>query len=122
MADYVLPTFNLTCNLYTSGNHSVSPRLSSVPCNLAWGRRVSGMSTGGTTSVGVPLVTMTLLLPTGTDVRGQYSSSGSDAVEVPSGSGRFYTVIQADYIGKGFPNEHQGAVIMQTPGFKTPDT
>lgn len=110
LAVYTIPTFNLTCNLWTGGNPVGPPRLSPV-CNLAWGRRVNVASTGGTTTLGIPLVTMSLLLPALTDVRGPFGPSGEDACEVPAGSGRLYHVVWVDDIGKGFANEHRCAVL-----------
>lgn len=108
---YKLPTFNLVCNVYTGGDTTdlrISPQ-----CNLAWGQRVNVASTGGTDIIGVPLVTMTLLLPPLTDVRGPLSSTDADTVECPAGSNRMYTVSFVDDIGKGFPNEHRAAVLQQ---------
>lgn len=117
---YTLPTFNLQCNIYTNGLYPVA-RLTNVPCNLAWGRRVAVPSTGGTSFVGVPLMTMTLLLPLGTDVRGTHQAPGFDTIEVPAGSGRLYWVMFADNIGMGFPNEHKAAILQQQTVFKSPD-
>jgi len=119
---YVIPTFNITCNLWTNRIQSVPPRVAAAPCNLAWGKRVNVASTGGTTEVGVPLLTMTLLLPATVDIRGFKSATSSDLCEVPAGSGRYYIVWWADYIGYGFPNAHKGAVLEASSPFKTPDT
>lgn len=121
---FQLPSFNITVNIWTGPNAppAGAPRVAIAPANLAWGKRVSTMSTGGTSTPGIIVSTMTLLLEKTTDIRGQFSTTGSDCVEVPSGSGRYYRVWTADFIGYGFPNEHKGAVIYQQPGFKTPDT
>jgi hypothetical protein len=116
---YVIPTFNLTCNIWHGGNPVGPPSLSS-PCNLAWGRRVNVASTGGTTLVGVPLVCMSLLLPKLTDIRGRSAAGGEDAVEVPAGSGRFYGSTFVDDIGKGFANEHRCAILQQMDPFISP--
>lgn len=112
---YRLPDFNLTCNIYTAENFSVAPRLTST-CNLAWGRRVNVASTGGTFTLGVIAVTMTLLLPSGTDIRGPQCATIPDGVEVPAGSGRIYRVAFCDDIGKGFANEHRAATLVQVDG------
>lgn len=122
MATYILPTFNLTCNVFTGGITTSPPRISGLVCNLAWGKRVNVPSTGGTGIVGVPLMTMVLLAPSGSDIRDRVSVGGPDAVEVPSGSGRFYDVAYCDNIGMGFTNEHRAAVLQKKPPFKTPDT
>ena len=107
---FSLPQFNLTCQVYTGGVFTSSPRLSPV-CNLAWGRRVNVASTGGTATPGIPIVCMTLLLPPGTDVRSSLCPSGADGIVVPAGSGRRYAVQVVDDIGKGFANEHRACVL-----------
>jgi hypothetical protein len=109
---FTLPTFNLTVNIFTAATPLVL-RVVTVG-NLAWGRRVNVASTGGTDAIGVPLVTMSLLLPPGTDIRGPLAPGFADRVEVPAGTGRFYEVAFVDDIGKGFPNEHRCAVLEQT--------
>lgn len=118
---YTIPTFNITCDIFTSHAFGAAARLANIPCNLAWGKRVNAPATGGTTSLGVVLIPMTLLLPATVDIRGTNSSTGDDGVEVPSGSGRRYTVLFADFVGYGFANAHKGAVLYQYPPFKTPD-
>lgn len=118
---YSIPTFNITCRAYTGGDITAPPRETNVACNLAWGKRVNVPSTGGTGAVGVPLMTMQLLLPLTADIRGRDSATGSDMVEVPQGSGRYYRVTFCDHIGYGFPNEHKCAILEQNVPFKTPD-
>jgi hypothetical protein len=108
---FTLPTFNLFCNVSTQGLYP-TVRASFV-CNLAYGRRVNVASTGGTLVIGVPLVTMSLLLPPLVDVRGPLSTTGADVIEVPAGSGRTYQVAFVDDIGKGFTNEHRVAILEQ---------
>lgn len=113
---YTLPTFNLTCNLwsYTSGPPN-PPRVSPV-CNLAWGRRVS--TPLSVEDQGYIWQGMTLLLPAHTDVRdGSDGASGGDRAEVPAGSGRYYQVCYVDDIGKGFSNEHRAAVLIKWVGY-----
>lgn len=108
---YVTPQFNLECTLYTS-NIVANLRLDHVPCNLAFSKRVQiGQGIGDPTFAlsGV----MFLLLPVGTDVRGPLNATGSDGVECPRGSGRWYVVGWVDDVGKGFPNEHRCAVLYQ---------
>lgn len=116
---FTQPVYNLLCNVFDSGTVS-GPREVDLECNLAWGRRVNVASTGGTDIVGVPLVTMTLLVPAGSDVRGPQNPEGADNVECPAGSGRFYTVGFVDDIGKGFDNEHRAATLLQLPPWPTP--
>lgn len=87
-----------------------------VPCNLAWGRRVNTMSTGGTGFSGVPVNCIDLLLPKLTDVRGPQDSVGPDLAEVPAGSGRWYQVTCVDDVAKGFTNEYRIAVLFALVG------
>ena len=121
---FQLPNFNITVNIWTVGMNPATtpPRVSGAPANLAWGKRVSTMSTGGTGSAGVLVSTMTLLIESTCDIRGRQATGGSDTVEIPAGSGRYYVCETADYIGYGFPNQHKGAVVSQRFPFKTPDT
>lgn len=119
---FQLPVFNLKCRAWSNQDMTFPPRVTNVDCNLAWGRRVNVPSTGGTGFLGVPLVAMQLLVRSTADLRGQTSTTGSDAIEVPSGSGRYYICYYVDYLGMGFPNEHKCAIISQFFPFKTPDT
>lgn len=80
--------------------------------NLAWGRRTANPSTGGTGFIGVPLFTMTLLVPADTDIRDRLSPDGSDTIECPAGSGRYYEAVYVDDLGKGFANEHRGVLLL----------
>jgi len=103
---FSIPTFNLLCNLWDRGSPPpAAPRVSNVPCNLAWGRRISPVFEA--TSSGC----LTLLIPAGTDVRGPQEAVGPDWAEVPAGSKRYYAVALVDDIGKGFPNEHRAALV-----------
>lgn len=115
-----LPTFNLVCNLGSSDSlffpGDFPPpavwRLVNQPCQLAYGRRINSANGGGYTTGGTPGFHSYLLLPPLTDVRGVQDVTGlPDQVEVPAGSGRYYTVAWVEDIGKGFPNEHRSADI-----------
>ena len=112
---YTLPSFDLTVNQWraAAGFPPVGPPAASPPANLAWGRRVAVPSTGGTGTLGVVLMTMTLLVPTGVHVVCDRNLTAADSFEVPAGSGRFYRAAFADYIGLGFSNEHIGVVLVQ---------
>lgn len=118
------PNYNITVNIWRWNLTPLTqpPSVADAEANFAWGKRVSSMSTGGTGSAGVIVTTSTLLLASSVDIRDQYMETAGDQVEVPSGSGRFYRCMTADFIGYGFPNEHKGAVLMKMNGFKKPDT
>lgn len=107
---FVLPTFNLTCNIFTNGLGWGPLRLSS-PCNLAYSKRVNQM-----VSEGFFPVNAALLLPALTDIRGPLNASGFDGVECPAGSGRWYIVSGVEDIGKGFANEHRCATLRPSGG------
>lgn len=115
---YVVPGFNLTCEIWSWPAASLFPavpvglpRVAGQPCALVYGQRTNVSSTGGTGSAGVALQTMNLLLPKGSDVRGPQDTVGTDVVECPSGSGRYYSVTFVDDIGRGYANEHRTASL-----------
>jgi hypothetical protein len=110
---FVLPTFNITCNIYTWPlNIPGGPRISPV-CQL----RAPAANNGGFGS-GLLAVTqiIQLLLPPLTDIRDSFAApiNASDYVEVPAGSGCYYQVMWVNDIGKGFPNEHRYATLAKT--------
>lgn len=114
---FTLPTFNLLCNIWHSPNVPVinPPDIALLRCNLAWGRRTNvGLGNEGTNPVDG---NMTLLLPALSDIRDVSGGAArADFVEVPAGTGRYYFAAFVDDIGKGFANEHRGAVIVKTIG------
>jgi hypothetical protein len=108
---YLLPTFNLTANIwrYSNWNGALppvgAPDVVSL-CNMALGRR-------GARSQSVD--EMWFLFPKLTDVRlyefvGLILPSGNDAIECPAGSGNYYAVGGVSDAGKGFSNEHRVAI------------
>lgn len=110
---FILPTFNLTCGIWTYGTPLSGPARLEVECQLR-APTMSQVSSGAGTS---PFTyAITLLLPPGTDIRDHYSGAGSasDWVEVPLGSECWYQVLWVNDVGKGFPNEHRYASIAKT--------
>jgi hypothetical protein len=118
---YRLPNFNLVCEIGPAqGWVGTWPpplpfavaRLSNQPCALVFGRRVGLATSGGTADPGYPTLTMNLLLPARVDIRSnQGVNITPDAVEVPSGSQRWYAVASVDDIGRGYANEHRVAIL-----------
>lgn len=114
---YVLPTFNLTCDIYDwvpRGDPLGVPRLT-APCNNALGRRVQVSSTGGTGDPETPGLTLTVLFPALTDVRGGACYGAwekGDILITPAGTGRIYLVTAVEDCGKGFANEHRVAYCL----------
>lgn len=115
---FVLPNFNLLCDIWTPDVPNVAaipigaPRSVNNACALVYGRRVNVASTGGTSFAGIMTQQMNLLFPALFDVRGPQDVTSFDIVEVPSGSGRWYQVTFVDDIGKGYANEHRSAGIL----------
>jgi hypothetical protein len=116
MAAYELPTFNLTCGIYTNNlDFSLrAHRLDSI-CQLRGpqqGPRGGNAFFGDFADV---MVVPLLLLPALTDIRDKASTPGHgpDLVEVPVGSGRWYCPQVVDDIGKGFANEHRFATLQK---------
>lgn len=118
---FILPQFNLAVHIWRHAHDpAVDPPDVVTVGNLAWGRRVNVPSTGGTGALGVPLMTLTLLLPPLTDVRGDSTGAAADWVEAPAGTGRVYLCYFVDDLGKGFANEHRGAVLGHGPTWPVP--
>jgi len=113
---FTLPTFNITCNIYTVVG-GVNHLRDNVECNLAMGKRTALNEPAGEQDGGISGLTPVLLLPPGTDIRDPSCGGQADLVEVPAGSRRFYIVTCVDDIGKGFANEHRAATLFKTWGF-----
>lgn len=103
------PTFNIRCNIWHFPHVPPAAHDLQSPCNLQLGRRNQPISLETFQN------DMSLLLPAGTDLRSFNNyGNGTDIVEVPAGTGRFYTVIGVDDGGKGFPNEFRFGLIRAT--------
>lgn len=114
---YVIPGFNLECNIYTGPWASKVLRLADQECALAVGRRTAAPTNAGAIGDQVVGVCFLLLLPAGTDVRDAagyiYDAAhvGTDYVEVPAGSDAWYAVNSVVDVGKGYPNEFREATL-----------
>lgn len=114
---FTLPTFNLNCNIFTFSAGIATFRLAS-PCNLAMGKRTANYGDiSGPSQNYYEGLTPALLLPPLTDIRDASCNGFPDIVEVPAGSGRYYTCFGVDDIGKGFTNEHRVATLWKTWSF-----
>lgn len=111
---FTVPHFNIQCNVWHPPNVPPAAPDDTFDCNLAFGRRVSSYQ--GVISVPNEPI-MSLLLPVRTDLRGPQSAGGADTVEVPAGSGRYYSVVGVDDSGKGFDNEHRVGLLAWTTAF-----
>jgi hypothetical protein len=115
---YSAPTLNITCNIFSNGAGPPNPpRLANVACQL----RAPGKSSSGQDAQSLGWVFLwSLCLSAGTDIRDPYSIALGDTVEVPAGSGRFYDVMIADDVAKGFANEYRIAMLRKRAGWPTP--
>ena len=115
---YSTPTFPMTAAIVSAGVlDSTQARLTAL-CNLALGK---GVTTQGWSFLeGADAIFTRALFPRGTDVRDRFSTGGPDAIECPSGSGRWYLVHTVLDVGSGFPNEYRLAIIYKTGSWPTP--
>jgi len=107
---YRLPTFNLQGRLrrWSPGPYPGPGLGTLVSCGLRL------YKTSFIVNAGFNALTMVaLVLPKGTDIRGNSPKSNGDIVEVPNGSGRFYIVNSVDDVAKGFANEYRFAAMTQ---------
>lgn len=114
MATYVPPMFNLDVRIWRGNlDPTVDPPSVITIGNLAWSKRVSAPASGGTGDIGIVFAAPVLLLPALTDVRSiEKGAPDNDWVEVPALSGRFYGAVYVEDLGKGFSNEHRGAILL----------
>lgn len=116
---YRLPTFNLNCRIrrYVAGPYPVGgPVAGSVPsiCQLTYARHPGQQS-----AVGFNVPRMILKVPALTDIRMVGVGNGvanPDLVEVPLGSGLWYSVFAVMDVAKGFANEYRSADITSMSG------
>lgn len=111
---FSVPNFNIQCNIWRAGNAPPAAPDVTIVCNLAFGRRVSSYQ-GVISTPNEPV--MSLLLPPLADIRGPMCAAPDACVEVPAGTGRFYTIVGLDDSGKGFINEHRVALLAWTSTF-----
>lgn len=117
---YTVPSFPIPVSVWRFSNWSGVVPPASAPdvidyCNLVPGRRQFGEGVNPSSY---------LLCPFGLDVRfseagvfGPWPPVDPDLVEVPTGSGRFYTVADVEFLGLGFPNQHKEAIIVKASPF-----
>ena len=117
---FTVPEFPLLCNVFNGPWLTKSLRTSNVPCNLGLGKRT--LFFAGDYIPGGSQVTSQLLLPPLTDVRSQLLAANEDVLEIPQGSSRWYLVAGVEDIGKGFPNEHRVAMVVQFSQLFDPTT
>jgi hypothetical protein len=104
---FTLPTFNIAVNRWTGGAGPPAAPVDTFMGNLSTSRRIYD-SVFGLTGIVVPSGLSWLLLPSGTLIIPLSTDPATigDLVEAPAGSGYFYIVLDGDYAGRGFGNEH----------------
>lgn len=110
---FVLPTFNLECDVYTHVPFAVPTIVRfTTECQLRPPsmNQASIVATSSTNHCG-----MVLLVPKDTDLRDDFSAPGNspDAIQCPPGSGRWYQCAYVDDVAKGFANEHRFAILLK---------
>lgn len=105
------PAMPLTANYWTNPpNPPPTPggTLRTVSCQL----RLMKTAMLNAVSSGFQVGCCLLLVPKGTDIRMPGFSWNATIVEVPAGSGRFYSVQSVDDVAKGFSNEYRVAALI----------
>lgn len=113
---YRLPVWAFTAAIWHDGTPTADPPDELCSGNLAMGRRTSKVDDAYVPFDPTFLPSLDLLVPKGTDIRGDVDTNGSpDTVEIPVGSGSFWNVHWVHPVGLGFPNEHVRAVVTPIP-------
>jgi hypothetical protein len=116
---FTIPSFPLSVNVWRHGSGPPAVPALVTSGNLTTGRRVT---TGPfhTLATGIDAIFRWLLLPAGSDVRGQWTATGTDVVECPAGTGRLYSVLDSEEVAYGFPNWHRIAQLVPISPFPNP--
>lgn len=120
-----VPAFNLVYNVWSRADVPAGPidpltlgppRATDLECQL----RAAGKQSTAQDEQTYWVFSWALLAPPAADLRDSFNSGGPDLVELPAGSGRWYTVVAVDDVAKGFPNEYRIAFIMKNAPWPTP--
>lgn len=114
---FVLPTFNLDFNVWHA------PRVptdggpdDSGTCQLRGADHTAACVNPNETLAAGNYA----LFPPLQDLRDLNSPSGTDVIEIPAGSLRYYRVLNVDDIAKGFDNEHRFAILTKWNDWPVP--
>lgn len=123
---FTLPQFPLAVNIWraTSDIGAGDPPDVIADANLVFPKRAvafqptqwDGLTVVANWMTDIPC--MSLLLPSGTDIRYGWNPGASDPdiVEIPAASGRAYIVLYVDTVAMGFANEHLHALVVRATG------
>jgi hypothetical protein len=111
-----VPQMPLACKVWRNGNATSNPPdLNNVSCALHFADK------GNVVYLGTAGVGMLLYVPRFTDLRGSIETAGSpDTVEVPGGTGNFYTIVEVCDAFKGFGNEYRVALLQKVAPWTFP--
>jgi hypothetical protein len=119
---FTLPTFNTTMNIWHAP-FAIPPVTipdETAACNFSCGRRVftglpfAAVEAFAGNNDGQTVINRIILAPFGLDLRGIWQVNGPDLVEIPPGSGQFYSVEDVAVMASGFPNHHLVAWAIPT--------
>jgi hypothetical protein len=117
-----VPTMNLTCDIYTSGDFGVNPpRLTGVTCQVRGPSKITVFSSA-TFITNFPAL-QELVIPAGTDLRGTFMTPTShrDVVVISAyGAGYPFQVYDVYDVAKGFTNEYRIGMIYQFGAWTPP--
>lgn len=110
---YLVPTFNITVNVWRAATPTTDPPDLSPLANFAQGRRVFGGNYESPTSPRAVYATSYLLLPIGTVLVGDTDTTddSGDTIEVAAGDGIYYHCLHQERVALGFANEHVVAIV-----------
>lgn len=120
---FKVPTFNLTCDIYTANDLGINPpRLADVPCQWRGIAKLTALDSVFAVS-GPPAISTEILLPAGTDVRGSVDGAleqEDDIILSVFGVTRPFYVLDVYDVARGFANEYRIAVVRKLPYWAVP--
>jgi hypothetical protein len=117
---FIVPTFNLLCNVWVRANWDAGgpgfgnpPNFANAPCALRFDQKAAYFAGTSFTTVFLD----TLIVPAGADLQfpaynGANTFQDPDIVEVPSGSNKWYFIMDVHDAAKGYSNEYRLAFIL----------
>ncbi len=109
MSRHVIPTFPLVVNVWRNSTGVNNPPDVVTMGQLFLHTQQPLLLINATTRV--TFFSRSIYVPKGTDIRPTWITPGSDFVEVPAGSKRYYFVSDVDDVAKGQANEFRVAAI-----------
>jgi hypothetical protein len=116
---FQLPTFNIQVKIWTQATPPPAAARLQVQAQL----RAAGKTSTGQDSLnsGWPFL-WAIILPPRTDVRDAANASGSDIIEAPMGTARYYDVVYVDDVARDFLNEYRICFVKKRSPWPTPIT